>query len=50
MTSEDMRKLAEQLRQEAAQQQAAKRTKCAQIVTAAAGLDLLLRKLGGRNA
>ena len=47
--SEEMRKLAEKLRLEATQRVATKREKCAQIVVAAAGLELLKRKLGGLN-
>lgn len=47
---EQLRKLAEQLRQEAAQRTAAKREKCAQIVVAAGALALLKQKLGGRDA
>ena len=48
--SEALRKLAEQIRQEGTRRQDDKRTKCAQILTAATGLDLLRRKLGGGNA
>ena len=44
---EQMRKLAEQLRQEASRRAEVKREKCAQIVMAATGLELLKRKLGG---
>ena len=47
--SDDMRKLAELLREENTRRQEAKRTKCAQTVIAAKGLELLLRKLGSRN-
>lgn len=48
--SEALRKLATLIRQEEARRQDEKRTKCAQILTAASGLDLLRRKLGGRDA
>jgi len=48
--SEELRKLAEELRKESAQRQEEKNVKCAQIVAAATGLDFLRRKLGGRNA
>jgi hypothetical protein len=48
--SDALRKLAAELRQESARRQNEKRVKCAQIITAATGLDLLRRKLGGRDA
>lgn len=48
--SEQLRKLAEQLRQEAERSVTTKREKCAQIVVAANGLALLQKKLGGRHA
>lgn len=44
-----MRKLAEQLRVEAARRLDEKRVKCAQIMRAASGLELLRRKLGGSD-
>ncbi len=42
-----MRKLAEELRLEAARRIEDRRTKCAQIVSAASALELLRRKIGG---
>lgn len=48
--SEELRKLAEMLRVEEKQRLEAKRQKCAQILSAASGLELLRRKLGGPNA
>ena len=48
--SEELRKLAEQLRQEAEIRQASINEKCAQVLRAATGLSLLRRKLGGSNA
>jgi len=48
--SEALRKLAALLRQENTRRQEETRTKCAQILTAASGLDLLRRKLGGHDA
>jgi len=42
-----LRKLAEQIREEAAQRNTDKRKKTAQIVDAATGLALLRRKFGG---
>ena len=48
--SEELRKLAEQLRIEDARRLDEKRQKCAQILRAASGLELLRRKLGGPNA
>ncbi len=50
MNTDALRKLAEELRKETAQTVADKRTKCAQILTAATGLSLLRRKLGGTLA
>jgi len=47
--SEEMRKLAEQLRQEAQRHTAIKREKSAQVLVAATGLELLRQKLGVRN-
>jgi hypothetical protein len=44
--SETLRKLAELMRQENTLRKEATRKKCAQIVTAATGLDVLRRKLG----
>lgn len=48
--SDMLRKLAQQLREEAERRQTEKREKCAQIVRAAAGLQLLRSKLGGSHA
>ena len=48
MNGEALRKLAANLREEDARRAAAKREKCAHIVIAASGLELLRRKLGGR--
>ena len=45
-----MRALAEQVRLEAAHRLEDKRAKCAQLVRAAGGLELLRRKLGGPDA
>lgn len=50
MSPDALRKLAEELRKESSQVQTDKRTKCAQILTAATGLSLLRRKLGGTDA
>ena len=47
--SEELRKLAQQLRLEAEGQAEAKRVKCAQMLRAANALELLRRKLGGSN-
>lgn len=47
--SEELRKLAQLLRLEAASQVEAKRVKCAQILNAANALELLRRKLGGSD-
>ena len=48
--SDALRKLAAELRQESARRQNEKRVKCAQIITAATGLDLLRReRRGGGN-
>jgi hypothetical protein len=44
--SDALRNLAASLRKESARRKEATRQKCAQIVTAATGLDLLRRKLG----
>ncbi len=44
--SEALRKLAELMRQEDVRRKEATRQECAQIVTAATGLDILRRKLG----
>ena len=44
-----LRDLADVLRKEAARRQETKRVKCAQLVSAATGLALLQRKLGGRH-
>jgi len=44
--SEALRKLAELMRQENVHRKEATRQKCAQIITAATGLDILRRKLG----
>lgn len=44
--SEALRKLAELMRRESSRRKEATHQKCAQIVTAATGLDLLRRKLG----
>ena len=41
-----LRKLAESLRQENVRRKEVTQQKCAQIITAATGLDLLRRKLG----
>jgi len=48
--SEELRKLAEQIRREAEIRQASINEKCAQIVLATTGLAILRRKLGGTNA
>lgn len=45
--TEELRKLAETLRQENARRAESKRVKCAQILKAAAGLGLLKTKLKG---
>jgi hypothetical protein len=44
--SDALRKLALSLRQETVHRKEATQQKCAQIITAATGLDLLRRKLG----
>ena len=44
--SEALRKLAKLMRHENVRRKEATRQKCAQIVTAATGLDVLRRKLG----
>jgi len=46
MTGESLRKLATEVRREAEHQAETKRVKCAQIVEAASGLEILRRKLG----
>lgn len=45
-----MRQLAAELRQQAETRKTAKREKAAQMITAATGLELLRRKLGGSHA
>lgn len=47
--SDELRKLAQDLRIEAARRVEEKRVKCAQIVNAANALELLRRKLGGSD-
>jgi hypothetical protein len=47
--SDDLRKFAQQLRDEAARRVTEKRVKCAQILSAASALELLRRKLGGSD-
>lgn len=46
MSGEQLRKLATEVRNEAARQTAEKNAKCAQIIKAATGLEVLRRKLG----
>lgn len=50
MNAAELRKMASQLRQEDVLRKEEKRVKCAQIILAAAGLDVLRRKLGVSNA
>jgi len=47
--SEELRALAEQVRLEAAHRLEDKRAKCAQLLRAAGGLELLRQKLGGSH-
>lgn len=49
MTPDLLRKMAERLRQEDAQDRAARRDKAANIFRAATGLGLLRRSLGGAH-
>lgn len=48
--TEDLRKLAAQLREENARRVQEKRVKCAQVAKAALGLGLLSKKLRGPHA
>jgi len=49
-TSDAMRQLAAELRQQAETQKIAKREKAAQVIKAATGLGMLRQKLGGTHA